>query len=285
MILDAHQHFWRYDPERFDWITEDMAILKRDCLPVDLEREFAANGVERCIAVQAGSSEAETFFLLDLAEQWKAIAGVVGWVDLCDPRISERLDFFSRFEKLRGFRHVAQSEPDSRFLMREDFRRGISELRRFKFTYDILIYPRQLPAALELVAFFPQQLFVIDHLAKPEIKDGKIEPWAAQMHALARHSNVYCKISGLVTEADWQRWTAKDFRPYLDVVFDAFGTERLMFGSDWPVCLVASSYAGVKKLIEEYVNVYPKEIHAQVFGETAARFYGIGTGKDALRTR
>jgi L-fuconolactonase len=280
MILDAHQHFWRYDAPRFDWISHAMACLKRDFLPKDLQQEFAANGVHQCIAVQAECSETETLFLLDLAKQWSTIAGVVGWVALRDSKLEERLEFFSGFPKLRGFRHIVQSEPDDRFLIREGFRRGIGALQRHGFTYDILIYPRQLPAALELVSFFPEQLFVIDHLAKPEIKDRKIEPWATQMRALARNSNVYCKISGLVTEADWHGWRPEDFRPYLDVVFDAFGPERLMFGSDWPVCLVASSYAGVKKLVMDYLVYFSDADRAKVLGETAARFYGIGTGKE-----
>src|SRR5256885_576928 len=206
MKIDAHQHFWKYDSTRHSWITDEMSVLKRDFLPEEFARERDANGMDASIVVQVDQSEDETMFLLDLANRNDRIGGVVGWVDLQSPRIAQRLKAFSRFPKLRGFRHIAQAEPDDRFLVREDFLRGIAELREFGFVYEILIYPKQLPAALELVAKFPEQLFVIDHLAKPEIKSKKREPWAAQMRAIAQNQNVYCKISGMVTEADWRSW-------------------------------------------------------------------------------
>src|SRR4029077_16110378 len=219
-----------------------------------LAAELAANGMDASIAVQAGQSENETMFLLDLAERNERIAGVVGWVDLLSPRVAERLERFSHSSKLRGFRHIAQSEPDDRFLARENFVKGVAHLRAFGFTYDILIYPRQLAAAIELAARLPEQGFVVDHLAKPEIKSGKTLPWATQLREIAQNKNVFCKLSGLVTEADWKHWKADDFKPYLDVVFDAFGADRLMFGSDWPVCLLAATYRQVKQLIEECVK-------------------------------
>jgi L-fuconolactonase len=275
MKIDSHQHFWRYDAARDAWITESMAVLRRDFLPEHLAAELTANGIDASIAVQADQSENETMFLLDLAEMNKRIAGVVGWVDLLSPRVGERLEYFSRFSKLRGLRHIAQAEPDDRFLAREDFVKGIAQLRAFDFTYDVLIYPKQLPAAIELAARLPEQRFVVDHLAKPEIKSGNTAAWAAQMREMAQNKNVFCKLSGLVTEADWKHWKADDFKPYLDVVFNAFGVERLMFGSDWPVCLLAATYGQVKQLIDNYVTGYPEAGKEKIFGGNAARFYGL----------
>jgi L-fuconolactonase len=275
VTIDTHQHFWRYDAARDGWITESMSLLKRDFLPKDLEGECNANGIDATIAVQADQSEAETLFLLELAEGSKRIAGVVGWVDLRSPKVEKRLRFFSKFEKLCGFRHIAQAEPDERFLLDRDFTRGIARLREFGFAYDILIYPRQLPAAIELVSQFPEQRFVVDHMAKPEIKAGSREPWATGMRRIAENSNVYCKLSGLVTEADWQHWKAEDMIPYLEVVFEAFGPKRLMFGSDWPVCLLAAGYRQVKQLVESYVEVNAAERKHDIFGGNAKRFYGV----------
>ncbi len=216
MNIDAHQHFWKYDAARDTWITDPMHAIRRDFFPEDLAPELTANGIDACIAVQANSSENDTDFLLGLAERDSRIAGVVGWVDLQSPQIEERLKFFSKFPKLRGFRHVAQAEPDNRFLMRPDFTRGISRLRDFGFTYDILVLPRQLPAAIELVAMFPEQVFVLDHLGKPDVRTRTSTRWPANIKKLASYANVYCKPSGLVTEADWYRWTAAGFVPDLD---------------------------------------------------------------------
>jgi L-fuconolactonase len=282
MTVDSHQHFWNYNAARDAWITNEMAALKRDFLPEDLRRECEANGVDVSIAVQADQSETETFFLLDLAERSPRIAGVVGWVDLRSPQVEERLRHFSQFKKLCGFRHIAQAEPDDRFLVSRDFLRGIERLPKFGYTYDILIYPKQLPAAIELVSHFPEQKFVLDHCAKPEIQAGKREPWAAQVRAIARSKNVFCKLSGLVTEADWHHWKPEDFHPYLDVVFEAFGPERLMFGSDWPVCLLAASYAQVKQIIQEYVEANAAQQREKIFGGNAVRFYGLKAASHGL---
>jgi L-fuconolactonase len=277
MKIDSHQHFWRYDAVRDAWIKDSMAVLKRDFLPKDLGPELLANEIDASIAVQADQSENETKFLLNLAEKSSRIAGVVGWVDLLSPRVGERLEYFSHFSKLRGFRHIAQAEPDDRFLLRKEFVDGVAQLSTFGFSYDILIYPRQLPAAIGLVARLPEQRFVIDHCAKPEIKLRKAAPWEAQIREIAQNKNVFCKVSGLVTEADWKHWHADDFKPYLDVVFDAFGADRLMFGSDWPVCLLAGTYRQVKQLIEDYVKGFAPADNARVFGDNAARFYGLQT--------
>jgi L-fuconolactonase len=275
MVVDAHQHFWRFNPARDAWITAEMSAIRRDFLPEDLAAELGANGVDATIAVQADQSEAETEFLSGLAEGNGRIAGVVGWLDLRSPQIEKRLEYFSKFKKLRGLRHVAQAEPDDRFLIRPDFLRGVALLKQFELTYDILIYPRQLPAAIELVGKFPHQKFVVDHLAKAEIKAKRIEPWAAQIRELAANPNVYCKLSGMVTEADWKNWKLADFEPYLDVVFDSFGSERVMFGSDWPVCLVAATYAQVKRIVESYIDYHQTNNRESIFGLNAIDFYNL----------
>jgi L-fuconolactonase len=282
MRVDSHQHFWKYNAVRHSWITDEMAKLKRDFMPKDLDEERKANHIDATIAVQAEQSEDETLFLLQLAEHNPTIAGVVGWIDLCSPQAGQRMKFLARCEKLRGFRHIAQDEPDDRFLVHEDFVRGVSCLREFHFTYDILIYPRQLPAALELVSRFPEQRFVIDHLAKPEIKARDRSRWGVLMQKIAAHPNVYCKLSGMVTEADWQQWKKKDFRPYLDVVFDAFGPQRLMFGSDWPVCLLAATYQQVLEIVEEYFQDCATEVKEKIFGGSAADFYQLKAAKRGL---
>lgn len=274
MRIDAHQHFWRYDPVRDDWITEEMSALQRDFLPEHLETELAEQGIDGSVAVQADQSEDETCFLLQLAERHPFVVGVVGWVDLRAADLWSRLEHFSQSERFCGVRHIAQAEPDD-FLERENVVRGIGLLGDFDLTYDILVYPQQLPAVLSLVERLPAQRFVVDHLAKPRIRDGELEPWAAQMRELASHPNVWCKVSGLVTEADWSRWHPEDIHPYLDVVFDAFGPERAMFGSDWPVCLLAASYRRVAQLIDDYAACLSAAARDKLFGGNALRFYQL----------
>ena len=274
MRIDAHQHFWRHDPVRDSWITDEMCVLRRDFLPGEFETVLMGAGMDGSIAVQADQSEMETRFLLEIAERHPAVLGVVGWVDLLASNLSERLEFFSRFERFRGVRHIAQAEPDD-FLERTDVQRGIGKLRHFDLTYEILVYPRQLPAALALVEQLPDQAFVLDHMAKPLIAEGVTEPWATQMRELAKHPNVWCKVSGLVTEGDRTRWRSPDFRPYLDVAFEAFGPGRLMFGSDWPVCLLAAEYKQVVELIEAYVEQLSSTERADVFGRNAVTFYDL----------
>jgi L-fuconolactonase len=274
MRVDAHQHFWQYDAVRDTWITEEMAVLERDFLPDDLESQLAAHGFDGSIAVQADQSEDETIFLLQQAEHHPFVMGVVGWVDLRASNLAERLEHFSGFESFRGVRHIAQAESDD-FLVQEDVVRGIGLLQDFDLTYDILVYPQQLTAVLSLVDRLPDQRFVVDHAAKPPIRDGEIEPWARRMRDLASHANVRCKVSGLVTEADWTRWSAEDIRPYLDVVFEAFGPDRLMFGSDWPVCLLAASYRRVKDLIDSYAEYLTEAERDKLFGANAVQSYGL----------
>ncbi|HLX41817.1 MAG TPA: amidohydrolase family protein [Bryobacteraceae bacterium] len=275
MRVDSHQHFWRYDPVRDGWITGEMNPLKRDYLPEDLRPHMQANGIDGTVTVQVDQSEAETKFLIDLASRHDFIRGVVGWVDLRDPEVNRRLEYFSQFPVLRGFRHIAQSEPDDRFLAHEDFVRGVGALRQFGFTYDILIYPKHLPAACELVEKLPDQAFVLDHIAKPLVKVREIEGWAAGIRRMAQNPRVFCKLSGLITEADWKNWRASDFTPYLDIVFDAFGADRLMFGSDWPVCLLAGGYMQVVEIIRTYLKDRPAVGMEKIFGGNAVHFYGL----------
>jgi L-fuconolactonase len=274
LIVDSHQHFWRFDPIRDAWITDAMAVLRRDYLPEDLAPELARNSVDATVAVQGDQSEEETRFLLDLASRHDSIAGVVGWVDLRAADVPRRLEYFSQFEKLSGFRHIVQAEADD-FLQREDFQRGVARLGEFGFTYDILIYERQLAAAVEFAGRFPDQPFVIDHIAKPDHTANTIDRWERHMRSLAQHPHMMCKLSGLITEADWKRWSAAQFAPYLEIAFDAFGPDRLMFGSDWPVCLLAGSYTQVRTLVADFLRARPADVLAGVFGENAARFYNL----------
>lgn len=259
-------------------MTDAMAALKHDFLPQDLKPLLAASSFDGCIAVQARQSLEETRWLLELAEENTFIKGVVGWVDLCSPDLPKQLDRLEGSTRLVGVRHVVQDEPDDAFMLRPDFQRGIARLAENGLIYDLLIYPRQLNAAVRLVREFPEQRFVLDHIAKPAIAEGLIEPWATQLRELAMLPHVTCKLSGMVTEARWKHWKAEDFRPYLDVVFDAFGAERLMIGSDWPVCTLSGEYADVVGIVMDYVAQLPAEQREGVLGDNCARVYGIGGG-------
>lgn len=282
MRIDSHQHFWNYDPVKDAWITEEMGALKRNFAPADLLPLLQTAQIDGTIAVQANQSESENLFLLGLAEKCPAIAGIVGWLDLRAPDVAQRLAYFKQFGKIRGFRHVVQDEPDDRFLLQPNFLRGIGLLREFGFTYDVLIYPNQLLNATDFVQSFPDQPFVIDHIAKPAMKTREITIWARHMAAIAANPNVHCKISGLITEADWSSWQVSDFDPYLDVVFDTFGVNRVMFGSDWPVCLLAGTYEQVLEIVENYAKNRSLEEKHKIFGGNAARFYGVKTLQDRL---
>lgn len=273
--IDAHQHFWEYDSREYDWIDDRMAALRQDFLPVDLKAQLEHSGFDGSIAVQARQSLDETRWLLELAEKSPFILGVVGWVDLRSPELRAQLERFAANPKFVGVRHVVQSEPDDRFLLRADFVRGVEMLAEFRLAYDILIYPRQLPAAIEFVRRFPNQRFVLDHLAKPPIASGMSEPWASGIRELAKSENVWCKVSGMVTEAEWGDRLPQTYRPYLDVVFEAFGTKRLMFGSDWPVCTVAASYGAVCTIVAKYLDQFSSEEKDAVFGGNAARFWPL----------
>ena len=274
MKLDSHQHFWSYDAAQYPWIPPG-SPLHRDWLPRDLEPLLKAAGLDGCIAVQARQTVEESRWLLKLANESPIMKGVVGWADLRSERVGDQLAELAAHPKFRGVRHVVQDEPDAGFMLGAEFQRGIAQLHQFGLTYDILIYPMQLPAAIELVRKFPGQPFVLDHIAKPPIKDGTLSPWREQIRELAKAPNVLCKVSGMVTEADHAKWNAEDFAPFLDVVFTAFGEDRVMFGSDWPVCLLAGSYERIFTLVSDYVRQFPTPAREKLFGENAARFYGI----------
>lgn len=274
MRIDSHQHFWKYDPVAHSWINEEMSVIRKDFLPADLSPLLQQNHIDGCIAVQADQTEKETDFLIELGAQHSFIKGVVGWVDLRAENIRERLDHYQQYAVVKGFRHILQGEEPS-FMLQPDFVRGIAALQEFGFTYDILIFPKHLSAALELVKQFPEQPFVIDHIAKPFIKDGLIDEWKKGMKALAQFSNVYCKISGMVTEADWKNWEKEDFTPYLDAVAESFGVNRLMYGSDWPVCLVAASYEKTVGIVQDYYSSFTASEQELIMGGNAARFYRL----------
>ena len=272
--VDAHQHFWKFDPIRDSWITEDMEVIKHDFLPHDLKPLMDANGLNSCIAVQADQSENETDFLLSLATENEFIKGVVGWIDLCADTIHERLEHYSQFPKLKGFRHILQAEPIE-FILKPEFQRGISALQLYGFTYDILIYPQHLSVTSDLILVSNEQRFILDHLAKPNIKNGTSATWAADLKKLASHKNVFCKLSGMVTEADHSAWKKEDIYPYMDKVLEFFGPERLLFGSDWPVCRLAASYGQVCDLMNDYLDRLTIHEQELIWGKNATLFYKL----------
>ncbi|GEC71487.1 L-fuconolactonase [Flavobacterium flevense] len=275
MIIDSHQHFWVYEAEKHAWLDDNMKIIRKDFMPEDLQLVYQNNGVDGCVAVQADQTLAETDFLLALAEKNNFIKGVVGWVDLRASNIDEVLKQYSAFPKLKGFRHVVQGEADPNFMLRPDFRNGITALEKHNYTYDILIFPHQLGAALELVRRFPKQKFVIDHIAKPYIKDGFYDGWAALMKAIGKYPNAYCKLSGMTTEADYKNWTTEQIEPYMQLVLDAFGASRILFGSDWPVCLVAGNYTKTKELVTNFIAKLSSEEQNAIMGGNAIKFYNL----------
>jgi L-fuconolactonase len=272
--IDSHQHFWKFDPIRDGWIDHSMQKIQKDFLPEDLLPLLRENKFSSCVAVQASQSETETDFLLDLASKNDFIKGVVGWVDLLDENIAERLNHFSSHDKLKGFRHVVQGERDD-FMLRKDFRNGIGALKQFKYTYDVLVFHRQLPAVIDLVNSFPDQAFVLDHIAKPDIKLGNILSWKKNIEELAKAENVMCKISGMVTEADWNNWKSDDLKPYLDVIFENFTAKNLMFGSDWPVCNLAADYTKVVGIVEDYIKPLSIQDQNQIWYKNAESFYNL----------
>ncbi len=275
MRIDAHQHFWVYKSDEYEWIDESMAVIRRNFLPDDLAPELTANQFDGSIAVQARQTLEETRWLLELADRSETILGVVGWVDLCSENVRSELKHFAGHRKLVGIRHIVQSEPDERFLLRPDFLRGISYLEEFGLAFDILIYAKHLPVAAEFVERFLRQRFVLDHMAKPPIKAGQMDQWAEGIQRLAKFQNVYCKLSGLITEADWNTWTPEQIHPYIKVAIEAFGFDRLMIGSDWPVCLVAGSYRRVMNLIQDCLGGCSTEQRESVLGKNAQRFWNL----------
>jgi L-fuconolactonase len=275
MKIDSHQHFWKYNPVKDAWINEEMEVIRRDFLPADLKPVLFENQFAGCVAVQADQSDEETHFLLDLSKENDFIKGVVGWVDLCAENIEEHLEEYSNYKKLKGFRHIVQAEADIDFMLKESFQNGISKLAKYNFTYDILIFPKHLENAAKLVAKFPEQKFVIDHLAKPDFKNKQFTEWEKGIRTIAKFPNVMCKISGLVTEADWNNWNETDFIYCLDVITEVFGIDRLMFGSDWPVCLLAASYSESCDITEHYFSKFSRADRDKFWSGNVTYFYQL----------
>jgi len=275
LTIDAHHHLWRYTPLEFGWIDEPMQALRRDFLPEDLKAAMATAGIDGSIAVQARQTLEETRWLLDLAEASDSIRGVVGWAPIAGEEFPGCMEEFDGRDKLKGLRHVIQGEKDEHYILREDFNSGIRTLAGSGLVYEILIYERHLADTIYFVDEHPEQVFVLDHVAKPLIAAGRLEPWAARMRELALRQNVWCKVSGMVTEAKWDAWSPETLKPYLDVAVDAFGPERLMAGSDWPACLVASGYAQWWQVLRDYFAEFSEAERAAVFGGTAINVYGL----------
>ena len=273
--IDSHQHFWRFDPIRDSWIEDQMEMMRRDFLPQDLAPVLRENNIDGCVAIQASQSEKENTFLLELAAGNLFIKGIVGWVDLTADNIRDRLGYYKQYDKMKGFRHVLQGEIQRDLMLSRAFMNGIGKLEKYGFTYDILVLPDQLQYLPAFVSSFPNQKFVIDHIAKPLIRTREIRDWASDLQEIAQFENVYCKISGMLTEADWHHWQPDDFTPYLDHVVKVFGAKRIMYGSDWPVCLVAGSYGEQLNIARNYFSAFSQYEQELFFGGNATRFYNL----------
>jgi len=274
-VIDAHHHLWNYDTEDYAWIGPEMNVLRRNFTPADLHIEMQQAGVDGAIAVQARQTLQETEWLLSLAAQNEFMRGVVGWAPLIDAAVSDDLQRLAAQPKLKGIRHVLQDEPDDFYMLRNDFNAGITQLRRFNLVYDVLIFERHLPQTIQFLDRHPDQVFVIDHIAKPRIREGLLSPWRENLKELARRSHCFCKLSGVLTEADWQNWRPEGIHPYLDAALDAFGPNRCLFGSDWPVLLLADSYAGWVATVKNFVSRLSSTEQARVLGGTAAEVYRL----------
>lgn len=276
MKIDSHQHYWHYNTADYGWMGEEMAAIRRDFLPADLLPELKSIAFDGSIAVQARQSAEETRWLLELADQYPHILGVVGWIDLRASDVRSQLSDFAAHPRAVGVRHVIHDEPDVDFMLQTEFVQGVRQLEEFQLAYDLLLFPEHLPNALKLVqACSSQQTFVLDHISKPLIKDRVLSPWREDIRRLAAFPNVYCKLSGMVTEANWQQWTQFDLQPYLEVVLDEFGPDRLMIGSDWPVCLVAGSYQKVMQVVQDFIARLSPDEQSAILGGNAARAYRL----------
>jgi L-fuconolactonase len=273
-MIDAHVHFWKYNKIRDEWITDEMKIIQKDFLPQELQPVLSENNIDGVVAVQADQSEEETDFLMNLAEQHSFIKGIVGWVDFQNENIENKLLYYSKFPQVKGFRHIVQAEPEG-FLKNKQFLQGVQVLKKFDFAYDVLIYESQLKEAVEFVNYFPAQRFIVDHCAKPGIRDKSIVQWKKWMTEISKRKNIFCKLSGLITEAKWNQWEEKELYPYLDVVFECFGPERLVFGSDWPVMLLSGNYTGWKNLLQKYMGNFSATEQEKVFTQNAIDFYRL----------
>lgn len=272
---DSHQHFWFYDPTRHTWMSEEMAMLKTNFLPPDLLPHLQNTRIDGCIAVQADQSELENTFLLQLAENYNFIKGIVGWIDLRAENVEKRLEYYQQFAKIKGFRHIIHDEPELDFMLGKTFISGVSKLKNYGYTYDVLIFEKHLPNTIKFIEKLPDQPFVIDHIAKPLIKDQITEDWATNIKKVAEFENVYCKISAMTTEADWVNWKKEDFKKYLDVIVKAFGTDRIMYGSDWPVCQLAATYEAQFNIVKDYFLNFSQDEQDNFFGKNASKFYKL----------
>ena len=273
--IDAHHHLWKYSAPQYPWISENMGVLQRDFLLPDLMAVLEESDIHGVVTVQARQALAETQWLLELARRHDLIRGVVGWVGLTDPKVDKNLERFSSHTKLKGVRHVLHDEPDDWYILREDFNRGIKFVTDFGLRYDLLIFERHLPQTIQFVDRHPNQIFILDHIAKPQIRAGVISPWRENITELARRENVFCKLSGLVTEASWQSWTEADLDPYLQTILAAFGAKRVMFGSDWPVILLGSSYKRWVDSVRRGISHLSEDEQAQIWGKTATEVYRL----------
>jgi L-fuconolactonase len=282
--IDSHHHLWRYNKQQYDWIGAGEKAIAHDFLPSDLQAEIASCGIAATVVVQARQSLTETEWLLATAAQYDFIRAIVGWAPIADTSFTATLERLGEHRKLKGLRHVIQSEPDDEFILRADFNAGIKALTPSGLTYDILIYEKHLPAAIKFVDRHPNQIFVLDHIAKPRIAEKLLEPWRSNLCELAKRGNVYCKLSGMVTEADWRSWSAADLRPYADSVLEAFGPARLMFGSDWPVCLLATTYKRWFDTARDFMSQLSFAEQSLVFGQVAAKVYSLESAERVAKT-
>jgi L-fuconolactonase len=275
MKIDSHQHFWKYNAQNHAWINGDMKVIQKDFMPSDLEPILKTHQFDGCVSVQVDQNDEESAFLLQLADENDFIKGVVGWVDLQSNDVDDKLEEYAEKKKMKGFRHIVQGESDTEFMLRPKFKNGIAALSAYNFTYDILIYHYQLEQAIQFVKFFPEQKLVIDHIAKPDIKSGEYAQWQTNIKKIALHQNVYCKVSGMVTEADWHDWKESDFKIYLDTIVKAFGTDRIMYGSDFPVCLLAATYEQQLSIVNNYFEAFSNVEKKKIMGGNAVKFYNL----------
>ncbi|MCA2971055.1 MAG: amidohydrolase family protein [Acidobacteriaceae bacterium] len=274
-IIDTHHHFWKYSAAEYGWISDEMKTIRRDFLPADLKKTLDEAGVSGAVSVQARTTVEESDWLLGMAEKHDFLRGVVGWVPLTENDVEKHLERLAAHKKFKGVRHVIQGEPDDNYILRPDFNAGVKKLLKYKLRYDILIYERHLKPAIRFVDQHPNQLFILDHVAKPKIKERILSPWREDMIALGKRPNVYCKLSGMITEADWKKWSSADLAPYLDTALQAFGPKRLLFGSDWPVMLVAGQYKPWVELIKQTIKRYSVAEQEQILSRNAIAAYGL----------
>lgn len=275
MRIDAHQHFWKYTPATHGWINDEMSVIRKDFLPNDLEPILSKHHIDGTIAVQADESINETAFLLSLSEKHDFIKAVVGWIDLRSTEVNDQLAYYKQFKKLVGFRCIMQGQPDEAYLSNTNFIKNLNSLKEFNYTYDLLVYHHQLPSLLKLIDKVPENKLILDHIGKPNIKEKKFSKWKENIFELAKHPGIYCKLSGMITEANYSTWIYDDIVPYMDVVGEAFGTDRICFGSDWPVCLVAGQYDKMIGVVEKWASQLNSKTQEQIFGLNTCTFYNI----------